>query len=270
MAKPKNTTIKKGAHFNVFIVGLGGTGSFLVSSLLQMVGNSEVLSKNTTITLIDGDTVEPKNLRNQKYLPEDVGSHKAEVLYQRYQDIYPDVALSYVPRYIESKEDLKKIFKSNSFTYAGQEITLLVGCVDNIKARRIMESLHDQRDFCRDLIYIDTGNGSGEELTGQTVISRSVLTTAKTPKSNSYTAEYVLEELLPRPSFYFPHILTEEEEVKTTSCGDIDPSTIQNIGANIMSASTVFGILNDIMNFNEIPGSLFVFDAKALSLKKSI
>ena len=265
--KEKRYAIKKFSSINIVIVGLGGTGSHLVSHLLQMLGISKELSSSTRVVLIDGDSVEPKNLRNQKYLPEDIGKKKAEVLATRYGDIYPSLDISYVPEYLEDKSTLNEIFASAGVIYRSS-LNILVGCVDNVKARVLMESMHDERECAEDLIYIDTGNGSGDDLTGQVVISRSIRNT-KNEFQGGYRNLFVsMDEILPRPSFYFPSLLVEEDEPEEASCGDVDPSTIQNIAANILSASTVFMALNDIINFKTIPGSLYVFDAKEMWIKR--
>lgn len=270
MEKDDPMLIKKGSRFNIIIVGLGGTGSFLVSSLLQMIGSSQQLCSSVSITLVDGDIVETRNLANQKYLPEDVGSYKSEALYKRYQDVYPEINLTYVPHYIENKKQLEALLQSDPKTYTPPSISVLVGCVDNIKVRQIMESLHDSRDYGLDFIYIDTGNGSGKDLTGQTVVSRSVHIKESRFIEGSFRKIDEFQEILPRSSFYFPHILEEKEETPTPSCGDIDPSTIQNIGANILSSTVVFNVLNGIINFNIIPGRLFTFDAQSLFINKSL
>ena len=258
---------------NIVLVGLGGTGSFLVSSLLQLIASSEALKKGVSLTLVDGDRVENKNLRNQKYLPEDVGRLKAEVLYDRYHAVYPKVELDYVPRYLQTLEDLNTIFPMNQQIQRMDNWTLniLVGCVDNMKARRIFdEYFHQEKPFpvCSQYIYIDTGNGLGKALDGQMIVGYVKL---KAKQSLGYTQPFPVENIqtVLRPaSAFFPQILTEIDEENEPTCGVVTEESVQNLGANITSATGVFNVLNSILCFQTIPGNLFFFDAAINKMTK--
>jgi len=61
----------------IYIIGAGGVGSFLAPTMCMLVGN-----KN--ITLIDGDTLEAKNLNRQLFDEHMIGNNKAEALATRY------------------------------------------------------------------------------------------------------------------------------------------------------------------------------------------
>ena len=56
-----------------YIIGCGGVGSWLAPSLCLLRSPQEVI-------LVDGDTLETKNLNRQLFTPEQVGSNKAEAL----------------------------------------------------------------------------------------------------------------------------------------------------------------------------------------------
>jgi hypothetical protein len=60
-----------------YIIGCGGVGSWLVPQLTRLVG-----VKN--IELIDGDTLELKNLDRQLFSEEDIGKNKAQALAAKY------------------------------------------------------------------------------------------------------------------------------------------------------------------------------------------
>ena len=68
---------------NVIIVGCGGTGSRLIPMVAQFMKSCPAIL-DPFITLIDGDTVEMKNLARQNFIKPDVGRHKSEVLAERY------------------------------------------------------------------------------------------------------------------------------------------------------------------------------------------
>lgn len=235
-------------HFDIFIIGVGGTGSHLTSFLTQLLGNNKDLKNKHRITLIDRDIVEEKNLRTQKFLSSDVGKSKAEVLSDRYSAVY-DIDIGYIDSYIEDESKLKELISNSSYRNS-----IIVSCVDNNKARRIIDKVFNEgiknRYYYSSLIYIDTGNSSGEEeLTGQTVIG--------------YRKRDQI--ILPSASTFFPQILEdEEEEVPQESCGEVMLKNIQNIGANITSACTVFNLINSILSFGIIPANLFTFNASRI------
>lgn len=68
---------------NVIIVGCGGTGSRLIPMVAQFMKSCPAIL-DPFITLIDGDTVEMKNLARQNFIKPDIGRHKSEVLAERY------------------------------------------------------------------------------------------------------------------------------------------------------------------------------------------
>lgn len=235
--------LKKDLSYNIVVVGVGGTGSHLVSFLSQMIGNNEFYKKHNKITLVDADIVEEKNLRTQKFLLRDVGQNKAEVLSDRYQAVF-NMDISYMDKFIEKESDIERLMSK-------EHVNIIVSCVDNNKARKIIDDFFNSINaILYNIIYIDTGNSSGaEELTGQTVIGYRETTKIK----------------LPSVSTYFPQMLQEENEPEpVASCGEEMLHNIQNIGANITSACTVFNILNSIIAFNVIPGDLFMFNASKI------
>jgi hypothetical protein len=67
-----------------FIIGNGGVGSWLAPALCLLVGPKNV-------TLIDGDTLEEKNLNRQLFTESEIGLNKAEALARKYKCNYlPD------------------------------------------------------------------------------------------------------------------------------------------------------------------------------------
>ena len=118
----------------VFVIGCGGTGGFLAESL------SRLLSKEITITLIDHDRIEPRNLIRQNFYPDEVGLFKSEALAKRLARLYGRTirysVYPYAPGYI--------------YTRGG----LIISCVDGAKGREAIT------DSARGW-WIDTGNGYG-------------------------------------------------------------------------------------------------------------
>ena len=235
-----NLLSNKYKEYNILIVGVGGTGSHLISFLSQLIGNRKDKAL-FDITLIDKDHVEEKNLTTQKFLYEDITKNKAEVLSERYNAVY-DLNIKYIDKFIENKDDLISLLCED-------KQNIIISCVDNNKARAIIDTVFNQSKVYK-LIYIDTGNNSGSDIiNGQTIVG---------------FKEYN-KILLPSVGKYYPQIYEEEKEDNTLSCSEAAALNIQNIGANITSAATVFNILNNIISFKRIPADFVLFDASNIT-----
>lgn len=60
-----------------YIIGCGGVGSWLAPALVMLAGREEV-------TLVDGDSLEQKNMNRQLFDESHIGMNKAEALAQKY------------------------------------------------------------------------------------------------------------------------------------------------------------------------------------------
>lgn len=60
-----------------YVIGVGGVGSYLAPVMCKLVGAEN-------ITLIDGDTLEAKNLDRQLFSESEIGRNKAEALAEKY------------------------------------------------------------------------------------------------------------------------------------------------------------------------------------------
>ena len=186
--------------------------------------------------------MEDKNVKNQKFLLKDVGRSKVEVLSCRYNSIYK-LNIQYCTKRIEEENDIQTLLDCSS-------INIIVSCVDNNKARHIIDNVFNYGSKNRTVIYIDTGNsGSEGDFTGQTVVGY---------KTNT-------QIILPSVGNYFEEIEKEEEDIEEASCGEVLPNQIQNISANITSAVNVFNIMNIIITFNKIPADLVLFNATKIT-----
>lgn len=84
---------------NVIIVGCGGTGSRLIPMVAQFMKSCPAIL-DPFITLIDGDTVEMKNLARQNFIKPDIGRHKSEVLAERYGGAI-EIPIVSIPEYYQ-------------------------------------------------------------------------------------------------------------------------------------------------------------------------
>ena len=102
---------------NIFyIFGAGGVTSWFLPQLIKSLYAYNIkLEKNNcsfpvnfTIFVIDGDTVEDKNLLRQNFIPSDVGQNKALVLSERYSHIYPNIEIKAIDKYFYHKPFIEK------------------------------------------------------------------------------------------------------------------------------------------------------------------
>lgn len=225
--------------YTIVIVGCGATGSNLIA-LLAQYAVSEKKIKN--IILVDGDLVEPKNFRNQKFTTKDVNENKARVLSNRYSKLGIDI--SYMPKYITDSEELIDLIKSNE----GNDV-ILVGAVDNNQARKHMhETFYDKR--ISSLLYIDTGNGDGDSRLGQTICGA---------KQNG-------KIIKPPVADIYPQIIQPEAGKKIEySCAEIEQHP-QNFVVNVMSATVTFTMINNIISLGKMKKSFVRFNTDLISM----
>lgn len=95
---------------NVYIIGCGGGGSWLAPSMVRMVANP------VNLTLVDGDTLEKKNLDRQLYTADDIGKNKAAALADKF-----------------NCSALKEYYSAGRVQHT--ETDWVFGCVDNNPAR---------------------------------------------------------------------------------------------------------------------------------------
>ncbi|UYZ38997.1 ThiF family adenylyltransferase (plasmid) [Clostridium beijerinckii] len=224
--------------YTIIVVGCGATGSNLIG-LLAQYAISEKKIKN--IILVDGDSVETKNFRNQRFTMKDVNENKARVLSNRYSKL--GINISYVPEYITDSEKLIKLINSND------DNVILVGAVDNNTARQHMHNAF-YSEKVHSLIYIDTGNGDGDNRLGQTVFGG---------KQNGVIVKPPVADL-------YPQILkSEEKKDNDYRCSQIEEHP-QNFVVNVMSATVAFTMINNIISLKKMKKAFVRFNADNISV----
>jgi len=104
------------AKSSVLVVGLGGVGAMAA----EMISRSGVGS----MTIIDGDTIQPSNINRQiPAINSTIGKTKTEVMESRLLDINPDLNLTVVSEFIRD-ERMKEIL-STGFDYVVDAIDTL-------------------------------------------------------------------------------------------------------------------------------------------------
>ena len=97
--------------YHIIVVGSGGTGTYLLKELSRYLQGG--LGNITAFTIIDGDTVEDKNLERQSFAEDDIGFNKAAVMADVLSSAFSVPWTSYA-EYLVSLEQLDNIFYNDS------------------------------------------------------------------------------------------------------------------------------------------------------------
>ena len=191
-----------------WLVGAGGTGSFMAMNLARLAFELKLAGKRTSIIIVDPDGVEEGNIPRSNFCFAETGANKAETLAGRIAQAW-GIEVGFVkegfhPALLQTKNDDWDVKYSDS-----NKLTILVGCVDNHLARiQINETLKIYNEKGCDssrprLWWIDGGNGrdSGQVLIGNRLNEKEICESAhKSP----------ILSLLPAPSLQRPELLQAE------------------------------------------------------------
>lgn len=110
---------------HIFVLGAGGIGSYLIPLLQRH------LSKTDTITVMDGDVFEKKNMSRQLFSRRLLGVNKAKAMFEMYpsMDFFPEI--KYIEKYLVNPSEV-----SDYSEECGVPIDVIISCPDNHAARR--------------------------------------------------------------------------------------------------------------------------------------
>ena len=212
----------------VTIVGLGGTGSQVARSAARILYDMKVRRMHTPqLVLIDGDTIEMKNVGRQLYTAADVGQSKAHVLMRRF-----NCALGLNTVGIAEPLNAEKHFERHS---GG----IVIGAVDNHLARQELSRV-------RNAVWIDCGNhhAAGQVCVGNTD-DRELMLRHLDKKDRKYP-------YLPNAALVFPQLLEPEppapQPVQPLSCAELVEEGSQHLLINdwvaVVAAQYLYKLLH--------------------------
>lgn len=138
----------------VTLIGIGGTGSFLLTHLLRIDQGVRALGgAGLHVQAFDPDAVSQTNLTRQNFAPSDIGRNKAVVLVERC-NLYAGLSWDAHPRRVQPKD------------FQGQH--LVISCVDSGQSRREIHEAMTQATRPPQY-WLDCGN---EARTGQVVLGQ--------------------------------------------------------------------------------------------------
>lgn len=193
-----------------WLVGAGGTGSFMAMNLARLAFELKILGKRASIVIVDPDRVEEANIPRSNFCFAEIGKHKAETLAHRIAGAWGIevgfVKEGFTPALLESKSDDWSAKYSDS-----NKLKILVGCVDNHLARNEMHDaikIYNEKSYNTStprLWWIDGGNGrdSGQVLIGNRLSEKEICDSAQKSPILSF---------LPAPSLQHPELLQPENQ----------------------------------------------------------
>ena len=211
-------------HLRILQVGCGGIGGFLATHTARIARECERLFDTTTISFFDGDLVEGNNLRRQNFSISEVGLNKAETLAFRLNAAWGMNIQAY-PRH----------FHKSDVRYENDTLTLILGCVDNYKAR--VEMHQSLEDFMR---YENAQNwwldGGNLRIHGQVLIGNCKTLTGL---AEGFSLSNICQAL-PSPALVHPELVRNERKSaqKTAhSCAELMHTDPQSLTINSIIAS---------------------------------
>lgn len=226
----KDVSINMNAEkFKIVLIGAGGTGGNLAPMIARLVSKLFL----TEFILVDGDIVEVSNLERQPYLSSDVAVNKSEALSEKINIAF-GLNTKFYPHYIESLAQLESLCRCDR-----DAVTILIGAVDNHKARVIMEQYFSKAS---NLIYIDSAN---EDYFGDIICAL---------KANDQCI------LRTRGMYRAAEVFNGTGRVKNTSCILKIVENPQYYPTNQMAANIVLKMVSDIIIERNIHSHFINFD----------
>ncbi|WP_121616769.1 ThiF family adenylyltransferase [Virgibacillus halodenitrificans] len=264
-----NSFSRRGNVFpHIVQIGVGGTGGYLVQQISQMMSIFGIQGK---YVIADADIAEEKNLKNQLFIPNDIGKPKAEVLSKRYRAAYQTDISSYSTKYVEDVKTIENLFNNDylgGHSYNTVYLPILISCVDNNFSRKIFHQYFKETEG--NLLYLDVGNESVslpddpnkpmEQWTEGEIDSY---------KNSGYTGQVVAglkwkNKVITDPiASLFPDILEDNDDIapSSISCGDIVVSEPQRLITNRYAAQCVSTYLNEIFSVGTLSNHITFFHA---------
>lgn len=203
------------APLQLILAGAGGTGSHILQSLARLavhVAGGPPLE----LVVIDGDTVEMKNVGRQLFSVADVGLNKAQALAERFSAVF-GLAITAVPA-MATLELLRDLIQDR----ARGALTILVGAVDTVTARQV---LRDALASTPARLWLDTGN---EEHAGQVTLG----TATRAEELAGCLALGGLATALPAPSLTYPNLVTSPKPARRGDCAAATAANVQGLMVN--------------------------------------
>ena len=202
------------------LVGTGGTGSALADALARILYHARQKGTDVSLTLIDPDTVEEKNIGRQRFCQAEVGWHKSTALALRL-----NAAFGLDIRAITKPFALDMVIQGYSSRTTKK---LVIGCVDDYRPRQALAEVVERGNG--HIWWLDVGNAYHN---GNVYIG-----------NHTYANQLRVDEALrlcnglPSPAVQDPALcLPDPFTVVPLSCADLTLREEQSLMINTMMAA---------------------------------
>ena len=216
----------------IYIIGLGGIGTGIISPLGKFIKYSE--KNKYEVFLIDGDKVEEHSLQRQNFVPVDIGKGKANVMAE-YMSGITDSKITAIDAYL--KPENIDIIQDNSIVFCG---------VDNYITRRLLEK-HATKNLKNTLLIF----GGNEYDDGDVNIIHIIDGKAQTPL---YSEKH-------------PEIKKKDKFPDEQSCAQASVHHPQLIFANLMAAQLMLNTFYSWVQTKKIKFHEYFFDVKTNAIR---
>jgi len=233
-------------RYNVVCVGCGGTGSFFIKEFARFMAAFQKQGVSVALSIMDGDRIEEKNLERQCFMDEDINNFKALTMAEAVKEGFLLDEVYAFPLYLDEKNQLSTIFDDmkkdaeEKFRRSVNTINILIGCVDNHRARQVMEAYFKES---RVIFYFDSAN---EYSTGEVVFG------------GKHNGAIIGQSR----AFYFPNIMKDRSKrASELGCGAINKTSPQHMVTNMMAANLLLGKLIRLIADGKISLGISYFNA---------
>ena len=257
---------KEFTKLKIYLIGAGGTGSFAAMNLARSLFEIRRIGKSVEMTIIDSDVVESGNIPRSNFCAAEIGRFKAQTLAERIT-----LAWGLEVAYSNEKFCYENHIKPNRNGY--QELTVLIGCVDNHLARReIHRALEEANKYnshnAPECWWIDGGNG---KFSGQVLIGSEV----KREKAENHFSSSTICKKLPAPSVIHPELLENQEipppreAAERLSCAERIRRGEQSLNINQRVAVEIGEMLTELVLTNSLRRFATYFDLESGTSRSS-
>jgi len=218
-----------------FVIGSGGSGGHLIPALARLLAYHKN-TQDSTLTVIDGDEYEEKNMTRQIVAPSQVGLNKAQAMkdFCNYQGLEN---VDYKADFISASTFIPMFRRS--------EAPMVIACVDNDATRLALINAINSMPEDKDFFFITPGNSDGvEDVKGQTL----------------WYGRIGGVKVGCNPALVYPNIDNPQDSIPHQgSCALHAPSRPQLIAANFMAASITLMVIQNLLDGQIDPSQSSMF-----------
>jgi hypothetical protein len=255
MPAPKPVRVIDPHRTQLVIVGVGGTGLYVLQQAARLLYGLKVLGRRVPeVLLIDGDVVEPKNLVRAYFLEQDLHKNKALVAAERYARAY-GLPIAALPEYLGHDTNLKRHVDTGA---------VVVGCLDNSATRRL---LHEKLQEYDHVVCVDSGNAAARVPDDPDHVDRYELAKIRDSGWEGQVLAGVRirrETVIPFPGEVLPDLIAGDDRLPTGErpCGEATVSEPQRHLTNLFAATTVLAYLTPLLSEGTLVHWRSFFDAR--------